>query len=194
MSRLIAYVVKHDYGFAPNPYGGFLTLATCKPGIRDAARVGDVLLGTGSVRNVGCDGLIYAARISEIVSTAAYGDQARFAIKRPVAGQGKERQLGDNIYHLDGDQWVQRQNPFHDEGNQATDLSSLRVLVCSEFWYFGDTAPDLAAHFPDVIKKGPGWRYTTDAQRVSEVLAWLGGFDCGVLGRPSRGGGRRLGS
>jgi len=30
MPRLFSYVVDHDYGFAPNPSGGFCTLAKCK--------------------------------------------------------------------------------------------------------------------------------------------------------------------
>jgi Nucleotide modification associated domain 2 len=40
---VFSYVVTHDKGFAPNPYFGFLTLATCKPQIRKSARVGDWL-------------------------------------------------------------------------------------------------------------------------------------------------------
>jgi hypothetical protein len=188
MSRLIAYVVKHDYGFAPNPYGGFLTLATCKAPIRNAAKVGDILLGTGAVKNVGMGKLIYAARISEIVDTEAYGREERFAIKRPVVGQGKERRLGDNIYYREAGQWRQRENPFHDEGNIAIDLASLKVLVCADFWYFGNAAADLSAHFPDVIKQGPGCKYTRDPARVKDVLAWLEGFEKGVHGQPSKGG------
>ncbi|SSY70238.1 hypothetical protein [Alysiella crassa] len=40
--KIISYVVKYDYGFAPNPYHGFLTLATCKPVIRSNAEIGDL--------------------------------------------------------------------------------------------------------------------------------------------------------
>ena len=32
MAKLFSYVVDHDYGFAPNPFGGFCTLAKCKYG------------------------------------------------------------------------------------------------------------------------------------------------------------------
>lgn len=31
---LYSYVVAHDFGFAPNPFDGLCTLATCKPDIR----------------------------------------------------------------------------------------------------------------------------------------------------------------
>ena len=36
-----------DYGFAPNPFFGFCTLANCKPKIRKSANVGDWIIGTG---------------------------------------------------------------------------------------------------------------------------------------------------
>lgn len=40
-SNLYAYAITRDLGFAPNPFHGFCTLATCKPGIRKTAKVGD---------------------------------------------------------------------------------------------------------------------------------------------------------
>ena len=45
---LFSYVVRYDSGFAPNPFHGFCTLATCKPGIRAHANVGDWVVGTAS--------------------------------------------------------------------------------------------------------------------------------------------------
>ncbi|MFH1865797.1 MAG: hypothetical protein ABIK85_07930, partial [Candidatus Eisenbacteria bacterium] len=38
--RLFSYIVARDYGFAPNPFCGVCTLATCKPKIRESASVG----------------------------------------------------------------------------------------------------------------------------------------------------------
>lgn len=31
---LFSYIVRWDHGFAPNPFHGICSLATCKPGIR----------------------------------------------------------------------------------------------------------------------------------------------------------------
>mgnify|MGYP000925642744 CR=1 FL=1 len=61
--KVISYVVAYDYGFAPNPFHGFLTLATCKPQIRRSknTKVGDILLGKKSKQNK----LIYVGIISE---------------------------------------------------------------------------------------------------------------------------------
>ncbi len=51
--KIYSYVVRYDAGFAPNPFGEFSTLATCKPRIRKKIQVGDWVIGTGSVENVG---------------------------------------------------------------------------------------------------------------------------------------------
>ena len=40
-----SYVIKRDFGFAPNPFGEFCTLATCKPVIRKVANVNDWVFG-----------------------------------------------------------------------------------------------------------------------------------------------------
>ena len=42
---VFVYVVARDFGFAPNPFHGFCTLACCKPKIRSAAEVGDWVFG-----------------------------------------------------------------------------------------------------------------------------------------------------
>ena len=46
-THLFVYVIARDFGFAPNPFHGVCTLATCKPGIRRSAKVGDWILGVG---------------------------------------------------------------------------------------------------------------------------------------------------
>ena len=60
--RLFSYVVARDYGFAPNPFFGVCTLATCKPIVRRVAAIGDWIVGTGSKANgrQGPSGLRYA--------------------------------------------------------------------------------------------------------------------------------------
>ena len=55
MPRLFSYVVDHDYGYAPHPFGRYCTLAKCKYGsgrfenVVELAEVGDWIAGTGSV-------------------------------------------------------------------------------------------------------------------------------------------------
>ena len=43
--KIYSYIVKRDYGFAPNPFYGYCTLATCKPVIRKHAEIGDIIQG-----------------------------------------------------------------------------------------------------------------------------------------------------
>ena len=37
--KLFSYVVARDFAFAPNPFHGYCTLATCKPIIRRVTQV-----------------------------------------------------------------------------------------------------------------------------------------------------------
>ena len=47
---IYSYIITRDYGFAPNPFYGICTLATCKPRVRNNAQIGDWVLGFGSGR------------------------------------------------------------------------------------------------------------------------------------------------
>ncbi len=48
MSTLFSYCIPYDDGAAPNPFWGLCTLAICKPRIRQSAKIGDWVVGTGS--------------------------------------------------------------------------------------------------------------------------------------------------
>jgi hypothetical protein len=185
--RLFSYVITHDTGFAPNPYGGFLTLATCKPKIRAAAQPGDWLMGTGSALAVGNGRVVYAAQISEVLPIVNYGVDARFEIKRPSPSKDRWRILGDNIYAPDPDGTLkQRRNPFHSGKDVERDLSGLNVLICERFWYFGSSAPELPAHLLATVKRGPGHRCVKSPDLLSEVIGWLHLYPQGIVGTPFR--------
>ena len=76
--KIYSYVVRYDSGFAPNPFGKYCTLATCKPRIRKKAQIGDWVIGTGSVENVGNNKLMYAMKVKEIKSFEQYWKDNRF--------------------------------------------------------------------------------------------------------------------
>ena len=48
----VSYILNHDYGLAPNPFGGVMTLAVCKGDIRKNKNlaVGDWQIGTARQR------------------------------------------------------------------------------------------------------------------------------------------------
>ena len=72
MPKMYSYVVARDYGFAPNPFHGFCTLATCKPEIRRTAHVGDWIVGTGSKKKGRDAHVVYAMRVTEKMTFNAY--------------------------------------------------------------------------------------------------------------------------
>lgn len=148
--RLYSYIVARDYGFAPNPFHGYCTLATCKPRIRAKAMVGDWIVGTGAKTKYNLAGhLIYAMKVTEILNYDAYWNDPRFLCKRPVLNGSLKLIYGDNIYHQNGHQWVQT-NSHHslksgepNPRNIARDTTADRLLVSTEFIYWGCAAPPI---------------------------------------------------
>lgn len=185
--RLFSYIVARDYGFAPNPFFGYCTLATCKPQIRAKATVGDWIVGTGAKGNYNLAGhLVYAMRVEEAFDFNHYWCDHRFRRKRPVLNGSLKQVYGDNIYHRRGTQWMQA-NSHHslDDGkpndrNIDRDTSADRVLVSREFLYFGAGAVLIPKRFRRYDKTGEDLCCSTQGHRIlSGKLAetfseWLG--------------------
>lgn len=195
--RLYSYVVAYDVGFAPNPFYGYCTLATCKQEIRAKAEVGDWIVGTGSKRMGLGDQLVFAMEVEEILNYDQYWSDERFACKRPKLNGSMKQQYGDNIYHRDVDgNWIQ-ENSRHslDDGNPnfghvARDTKSESVLISRRFVYYGGTGPVV----PDRFRTGYGMDLVHGAQshrcRFPEemrdaVIAWaVEELDGGLRGDP----------
>src|SRR3954468_12112196 len=106
--RLWSYKISRDYGFAPNPFFGYCTVACCKPDIRRGAEIGDLIVGCGSSRLKLVGRSIFAMRVAEKLTFQEYWDDPRFVRKRPVFTAGKARAFGDNIYHKnEAGNWIQ---------------------------------------------------------------------------------------
>ncbi|WP_051678624.1 hypothetical protein [Thiomicrospira pelophila] len=182
--NIFSYVLKNDSGFAPNPFCGFLTLATCKPVVRRVARPGDILVGTGSVKSVGAGRLVYAGVISEVVSLEEYGCVPRFNCKQPSEANGEYGIHGDSIYFFDGNDWVQSENPHHSSQDLESDIGGQNVLICERFWYFGSGAIEIPQGLQTIVKKGPGHKRIRDESVVSEFLDWVSSCKIGIHGLP----------
>lgn len=195
--RLYSYVVARDFGFAPNPFFGFCTLATCKPKIREHASVGDWVVGTGAKVAYGYSGrLIYAMQVSEVLAFDTYWHDPRFIRKRPNLTGSLRVLYGDNIYHRSGKRWVQA-NSHHsremgrlDRDNLAWDTGVDRLLVASKFVYWGRSAPTIAKKFrafgkeKDDICAGRGHR-VFDGELAAAFADWLDEVGkWGVQGEP----------
>jgi hypothetical protein len=198
--RLYSYVIARDYGFAPNPFCGWCTLATCKPKLRSTARNGDWVIGTGS-KACGLGGrLVYAMRVEEACTFDEYWNDPRFRCKRPQLRGSLKQLYGDNIYHRDSKRrWLQADshhsfaNGKPNSRNIARDTSVDRVLISSRFAYHGERAPLIPKRFRsfgtgkrDVCLSRPGHGVFTDALRDAFVT-WLDAAhpEWGYLGPPS---------
>lgn len=184
--KLFAYVVAHDTGFAPNPYHGYYTLATCKPKIRVRAKPGDWVVGVGSVRTAGRDRCVYAMEVSEVVSFERYGRESRFRAKQPVTGSNPYRACGDNIYEWRERGWFQRPSPhWRPRGKMLHDLAGQNVLLSTRFYYFGGNAPKMPEKYRDLIPRGRADRNRFPEEFIAGFVRWLGqNFVLGVHGEP----------
>ena len=192
--KLYSYVVARDYGFAPNPFHGFCTLATCKPKIRHTARVGDWIVGTGSASKDLQDQIVYAMQISEAMTFDEYWQDPRFLRKRPELLSSISRAFGDNIYHRNPSGVWQQADSHHsceygapNYANIQRDTSTNRVLISDKFAYWGGIGPELSLFAGDDIRKrGPGHRSRFAPDTVAAFIAWFRELRAtGVLSYPA---------
>lgn len=187
--KLHSYVVPRDYGFAPNPFHGICTLATCKPKIRGYANIGDLVIGTRSSprRNE----IVYFMEVSEVLSFEEYWEDERFKAKKPNLHASNKHAYGDNIYHKDSQgRWIQEDSHHtHEDGspilkNIKKDTSYNRVLIGEVFSYWGKNSVTIPDKFKEIIKKGPGHKSKFDRRLLEEVKEWLFSQERGLLGDP----------
>lgn len=194
---LYSYVIARDYGFAPNPFHGVCTLATCKQVLRRVAKVGDWIVGTGSAEYRRTGQLICAMRVSEIMSFEDYWTDPRFLCKRPDLTGSLMQAYGDNIYSRDvGDPWKQIDSHHSLPGgeinseNVADDTKTNRVLIAQEFWYYGSNALLIPATFRGEgdanICAHRGHKRNFRTGLVEAFLDWLADQPSGCVGRPDR--------
>ena len=196
MTRLHSYIVARDYGFAPNPFFGYCTLATCMVFIREHAKIGDWVVGTGSGSIAKQRGghLVYAMRVEEILTFDEYWSDFRFRRKRPDMYSSVRNSFGDNIYHRNGDDGFWSQVDSHhslDDGspnkrNIVHDTKVDRVLIGRDFVYYGGDGPKIPA-FRRTIIHGQGKRYMSRFPKdvVNEFVSWIGSLgDTGYCGTP----------
>jgi hypothetical protein len=184
---LYSYVVARDYGFAPNPFFGYCTLATCKPRIRAVAQIGDWVVGTGSKTNDREHNMVYAMRVTEAMTFEEYWSDPRFQLKKPNLRGSKKQAFGDNIYHRAqaARPWCQA-NSHHsntdgtpNQANIRADTSANRVLISDDFVYWGGTGPKVPKKFLDygaqhlTVCAGRNHRSLFPQSLVTEFVEWI---------------------
>ena len=168
--NLWSYKITYDTGFAPNPFGGLLTLATCRPDLRRSRCIGDWIAGftSGKLNGdaVGSERLIFLMRVKEKIAIADYHRDPRFAKKIPVPkAQRQVDRCGDNIYrplcdnavlprhfeqlcnenHYDGAKGCNSPEFPGLDGFRTKDVKGKNVLIASQFVYFGRDAIEIPA-------------------------------------------------
>jgi hypothetical protein len=196
------YKVHHDYGFAPNPFWGFMTLATCKGQIRrsNSLHVGDWIVGFGSVAMGNLGRMIFAMKVEEIITFDEYWKDVRFECKKPVLNGMLVQLYGDNVYHTDpiSGRVIQEKCAHTNEDGSANekhlnrDSAGKNVLISRTFYYFGDHSVELPREYayiciPERNVRGD-IQYTDLAGEDDKITAfanWLSEtYEVGIHGEP----------
>lgn len=189
--KYISYVVARDYGFAPNPFHGICTLATCKADIREYADIGDWVFGTGSIPLGYPKHLIYAMQVSEKITFNEYWENPKYKNKKPIMNGSLVQMNGDNIYHKEKNLWVQANSHHSYEDGSANpynlnrDTKSELVLISNNFHYFGKKCIKIPEKIvPHVCMPGQGRKYIQDEESITTLIEILQTYPKGYIGEP----------
>jgi len=190
--RVFVYVVARDFGFAPNPFHGVCSLATCKPKIRNSAEVGDWIVGIGAAGNGTRGKIIYAMCVDEILTYNEYWCDERFQQKRPYLPGSLISRYGDNIYFQQPDRmWLQAESHHSLEGgrlnseNRDRDTSSQNVLLGKKYWYFGAECPQIPQKLRVFDSVNRGYKCNFPEEVVSDCVNFFEtGYRQGCHGDP----------
>ncbi len=126
MSKYYFYKMTYDTGFAPNPFGKYLTLATCTPNhSRSRVQVGDYIVGVEALglarerikakyKTDVEQSLIYVAKISEVLTLDEYFKDIRFKYKKILHDKTWKEKMGDNVYFEENNIWKWTRGHRHD--------------------------------------------------------------------------------
>jgi len=171
-------------------------LATCKPQIRAAAQVGDLIIGSGSKQGALAERAIFALIVGEKLTFDKYWSDNRFQIKKPNFMGSRADAFGDNIYHRKNGVWIQSDS-HHSYADGTTNVSNLErdtsqdhVIVSTNFVYWGESA----IAFPNYLRECNGddiypavraHRSIFSAEMIERAFAWFNEQLSGLQGRPS---------
>ena len=189
---LYSYIVRHDSGFAPNPFYGFCTLACCKPNIRRTAQEGDYVVGLGPKGSH----VVYAMRVTRVVGLNDYWEQ--FPVKRPDVKANGVKAVGDNIYRIkakvkvDGDDIYHRDNvdnwsqerSQHSKYDKGADIGGRNALISRDFVYWGGKGEPLPSNLKGIVG-GRGHRSTANKRFIAPFIKWFEAQEKGRLGEPT---------
>ncbi len=190
-TKLYSYIVKKDTGFAPNPFWGYCTLATCKPAVRRTARINDWIVGLSPKR---CGNrIVYAMQIEKILPYVCYYQDPQFTKKIPDYDRGPViYKRGDNIYKPLSNGAFKQLRSMHSNGTSENpkekihDLGGKNVLVSiKKFYYFGSRPRELPSEFSE-LKVGRGHKVSFSPEFVSAFIRFIKHKKPGFNAAPTR--------
>jgi Nucleotide modification associated domain 2/Nucleotide modification associated domain 3 len=144
---------------------------------------GDWLIGNSPKK----DGnrLVYAMRISDVLSMNQYFHNKQFEAKKPKPDGTLIEQCGDNIYYQRGvNQWTRLPSPFHNSRKNFEKDVGHHVFVAEHFYYFGRRRVAIPDNLREVIQDRQGIHYKKD-RLADDFVAWLeANHKPGILGTP----------
>ena len=186
--RLYSYILKDDYGFAPNPFFGNCTLACCKPKIRKGAQIGDWVVGL-TPKPLG-NRVAYAMRVDEKLTFTEYWNDPRFSCKKPdYTRDGAVYRQGDNIYEPASPGCFRQLHSRHSDGelecseHKTRDLEGTFVLIANRFFYFGSGAIALPTQFSCLVV-GRAHKCNFPESLVQEFISFVSNRQPGVNAPP----------
>lgn len=194
--NLFSYKVTHDYGLAPNPFHNYCTLAVCKPDIRNNKNldIGDWVIGTGSKSIGDTNLLIYAMKVEDKLTFNDYWKDPKFQNKKPLLEGSLKMIYGDNIYHQDAvtEEWLQEDSAHSlidgkiNQDHLEVDTGGNYVLISQNFYYFGDSAPEVPKNLREICSKNRNMEYLNRSSDIEEAfIKWLeDSFEVGIHGDP----------
>ena len=191
------YKMDHDYGFAPNPFHGIMSLATCKGSqlrLNKNLELGDWVVGLGSVSMNNLGRIIYAMQVEEKITFDQYWDDPQYQIKKPVINGTLVQMYGDNVYHTVDGKVVQEHSAHSKEGGAVNeghlrrDSGGKYVLLSHIFYYFGDKCPLIPKHFSYIDNNSRStkfWDLHGEDSKINAFVEWLDKeYGVGIHGDP----------
>jgi hypothetical protein len=173
--KLLKYVVPHNNGLAPNPFGKYCTLAVCTLNHMNAnIDDGDYILGH-STKDTGWK-LIYIMRVTEVINRNDYFYDKRFNYKKPEKYSRKKwKRFGDNMYFIGANgKWKQHPTSFHDsDGERDQDTKYSKVFISEDFYYLGHCGFKLSNNYDDFIWDRCGFKYMYIENKINKLIAFV---------------------
>jgi hypothetical protein len=147
--NIYVYKCVWDDGVAPCVDHDVLSLTICKPKIRTSAKIGDYIVAFGRNSESPRNRLVYAAKITDVVSSGDYFHLAKY------------RRRQDSIYERTPKGGLRLINDaVHNNQNLSRDIGSPPIyrnaiaLISNDFRYFGGQGTDeWKEHAPYLTKK-----------------------------------------